>query len=54
MDRLNRLGPLRLLFGPALPFDDLTGLDSRAAAAEATRRLWAEIQRLEVKLDAEE
>jgi 1-acyl-sn-glycerol-3-phosphate acyltransferase len=51
MDRLSRLGPLHLLFGPAIPFEGLTDLASRAAAAEATRRLWAEIQRLEAELD---
>jgi 1-acyl-sn-glycerol-3-phosphate acyltransferase len=53
MDRLSRFGPLRLLFGPPLPVDDLGQLDARAAAQEATRRLWAEIQRLEAELDAE-
>jgi 1-acyl-sn-glycerol-3-phosphate acyltransferase len=53
MDRLSRLGPLRVLFGPPVPTDDLTGLDARAAAQEATRRLWDEIQRLEAELDAQ-
>jgi 1-acyl-sn-glycerol-3-phosphate acyltransferase len=53
MDRLSRLGPLRVLFGPPVPTEDLASLDARAAAQEATRRLWAEIQRLEAELDAE-
>jgi 1-acyl-sn-glycerol-3-phosphate acyltransferase len=53
MDRLTRLGPLRVLFGPAIPLEDLKGLDTREAAPEATRRLWAEIRRLEAELDAE-
>ena len=53
MDRLSRLGRLRLVFGPAIRLDDLTGLDSRAAAAEATRRLWKEIQRIETELDVQ-
>jgi len=50
-DRLTRLGPLRLLFGAAIPLDDLNQLDSRAAADEATRRLWAKIQQLEAELE---
>ena len=53
MDRLSRLGPLQLCFGAAIPLDDLKDLDSRAAADEATRRLWAEIERLEAELAAE-
>jgi 1-acyl-sn-glycerol-3-phosphate acyltransferase len=53
MDRLSRLGPLRVRFGPPVPLDDLRSLDARSAAQEATRRLWAEIQRLEAELEAE-
>ncbi len=53
MDRLSRLGPLRLRFGAAIPLDDLEDLDSRAAADEATRRLWSEIERLEAELHAD-
>jgi 1-acyl-sn-glycerol-3-phosphate acyltransferase len=53
MDRLSRLGPLRVRFGPPLPLDDLRSLDARSATQEATRRLWAEIQRLEAELGAE-
>jgi 1-acyl-sn-glycerol-3-phosphate acyltransferase len=53
-DRLLRLGPLRVVYGPPIPLDDLYGRDSYEAAGEATRRLWAEIQRLEAELDAEQ
>jgi 1-acyl-sn-glycerol-3-phosphate acyltransferase len=53
MDRLAGLGPVRVLFGPPIPFDDLQNQDSRSAAREATQRLWSEIQRLEAELDAE-
>jgi 1-acyl-sn-glycerol-3-phosphate acyltransferase len=52
MERLSRLGPVRLVFGPPIPLDDLKSLDSRRAAHEATGRLWAEIQRLEAELAA--
>jgi 1-acyl-sn-glycerol-3-phosphate acyltransferase len=53
MDRLSRLGPLRVRYGPPIPVDDLRELDARRASHEATIRLWAEIQRLEAELDAE-
>lgn len=53
MDRLSRLGPLRVAYGPPIPVDDLKDLDARRASHEATTRLWAEIQRLEAELDAE-
>jgi 1-acyl-sn-glycerol-3-phosphate acyltransferase len=53
MDRLSRLGPLRVLFGPPVLTDDLSELESREAARRATERLWAEIQRLEAELDSE-
>ena len=53
MDRLSRLGPVRLLFGAAIPLEHLNGPVPRAAADEATRRLWAEIQRLAAELDVE-
>lgn len=53
MDRLSRLGPLRVAYGPPIPVDDLKDLDARRASHEATKRLWAEIQRLEAELDAE-
>jgi 1-acyl-sn-glycerol-3-phosphate acyltransferase len=54
LERLTRLGPLRLRFGAAIPLDDLKHLESHAASDEATRRLWAEITRLEAELDAAE
>jgi hypothetical protein len=50
MDRLSRLGPLRVAFAPAVPVGDLESADSYAAARTATERLWAEIQRLEAEL----
>lgn len=53
MDRLSRLGPLRLRFGTAIPLEDLEDRDSRAAADEATKRLWSEIERLEAELHAD-
>jgi 1-acyl-sn-glycerol-3-phosphate acyltransferase len=53
MDRLSRLGPLRVLFGAPIPLDDLKELHSREASQEGTARLWAEIQRLEAELDSE-
>jgi 1-acyl-sn-glycerol-3-phosphate acyltransferase len=52
LDRLSRLDPLRLRFGPPIPLDDLRELATHAAAVEATRRLWTEIVRLEAELDA--
>ncbi|MGZ4408640.1 MAG: hypothetical protein ACXVY6_07600, partial [Gaiellaceae bacterium] len=52
LDRLSRLGPLRLRFGPLIPLDDLEALPSQAAAVEATRRLWTAIVQLEAELDA--
>jgi 1-acyl-sn-glycerol-3-phosphate acyltransferase len=54
LDRLSRLGPMRLQFGTPIRLDDLRELDSHAAAEETTRRLWAEIRRLEAELDSEE
>jgi len=53
MDRLSRLGPLRVAFGPVVPVDDLAELDARSTAQETTRRLWAEMQRLEAELVAD-
>jgi 1-acyl-sn-glycerol-3-phosphate acyltransferase len=54
LDRLSRLAPMRLRFGTPIRLDDLRELDAHAAAKEATRRLWAEIQRLGTELDGEE
>jgi 1-acyl-sn-glycerol-3-phosphate acyltransferase len=53
LDRLSRLQPMRVIFGAPIRLDDLSGLGSRAAAVEATRRLWAEIERLERELDGD-
>jgi 1-acyl-sn-glycerol-3-phosphate acyltransferase len=45
-DRLSRLGPLRVAYGPPLDLSDLDGQDPREAAQQATDRLMAEIARL--------
>jgi 1-acyl-sn-glycerol-3-phosphate acyltransferase len=45
-DNLLRLGPLRVVYGPPVPLDDLRGRDDRDAAQEATDRLMSEIDRL--------
>ena len=45
-DRLSRLGPLRVVYGPPLELDDLRGRELREAAQTATDRLMAEIRRL--------
>ena len=50
LDRLSRFGPLRVAFGPPVPVEDLAEFDARSASQAATRRLWAEIQRLEAEL----
>jgi 1-acyl-sn-glycerol-3-phosphate acyltransferase len=52
LDRLSRAARLRLRFGTPVPLDDLRSLESHVAAAEATRRLWAEVERLGRELDA--
>lgn len=49
-DSLRRLGPLRVVYGPPLPLDDL-GADDREAAQVATDRLMEEIARLEATLE---
>jgi 1-acyl-sn-glycerol-3-phosphate acyltransferase len=49
-DRLRRLGPLRVAYGPPLAIDDLRAREPRDAAQEATDRLMAEIGRLEETL----
>lgn len=46
-DRLARLGPLRVAYGPAVEVDDLGELELREASQIATDRLMAEIGRLE-------
>jgi 1-acyl-sn-glycerol-3-phosphate acyltransferase len=50
LDRLTRLAPLRVRFGPPIRLDDLRRLGSHPAALEATRRLWGEVERLEAEL----
>ena len=49
-DRLSRLGPLRVAYGPPIPLDDLRGQEISPAAHEATERLMAEIHGLEASL----
>jgi 1-acyl-sn-glycerol-3-phosphate acyltransferase len=46
-DRLARLGPIRVRYGPPVPVEDLRDRDPSAAAREATERLMQEIARLE-------
>jgi 1-acyl-sn-glycerol-3-phosphate acyltransferase len=52
-DHLLRLGPLRVNYGTPVPVDDLTGLDRRRAADEATDRLLRAIEQLQAPLDAD-
>jgi 1-acyl-sn-glycerol-3-phosphate acyltransferase len=49
-DRLTRLGPLRVAYGPPIPLDDLRVLEIAPAAREATERLMAAIRELEASL----
>ena len=49
-DRLSRLAPLRVVYGPPIPLDDLASLDRKSAAAQATSRLVEAIDRLEQSL----
>jgi 1-acyl-sn-glycerol-3-phosphate acyltransferase len=49
-DRLARLGPLRVAYGPPVPLDDLRGIEPGRAAREATDRLMAAIHDLEATL----
>jgi 1-acyl-sn-glycerol-3-phosphate acyltransferase len=49
-DRLTRLGPLRIAFGPPVPTDDLDGASRREAAHTVTARLMATIRELEAGL----
>jgi 1-acyl-sn-glycerol-3-phosphate acyltransferase len=51
LERLTRFRPMRLRFGPPIALDDLRTLPPHSAAVEATRRLWAEVERLEAELD---
>ena len=45
-DRLTRLGPLRVAYGPPIDLSDLREREPREAAQEATDRLMGEIERL--------
>jgi 1-acyl-sn-glycerol-3-phosphate acyltransferase len=50
-DRLLRLGPLRIAYGPPVELDDLRGSDDlRSSSVEATERLMARIAELEASL----
>jgi 1-acyl-sn-glycerol-3-phosphate acyltransferase len=50
MDRLARLGKLRVVYGEPVDLSDLAGVDPREAAQTATDRLMAEIERLHATL----
>jgi 1-acyl-sn-glycerol-3-phosphate acyltransferase len=49
-DRIARLARLRVVYGTPIPLDDLRDRAAKDAAAEATDRLRAEIERLEATL----
>jgi 1-acyl-sn-glycerol-3-phosphate acyltransferase len=49
-DRASMLGRWEVAFGAPIPLDDLRSLPPKAAAAEATRRLWADVVELELTL----
>ena len=49
-DRLLRLGPLRVAYGPPLDLGDLEGQETKAAADTATERLMAKIAELHAGL----
>jgi 1-acyl-sn-glycerol-3-phosphate acyltransferase len=49
-DRLLRLGPLKVAYGPPVELSDLEGADEREAAKEATDRLMTAIARLQETL----
>ena len=49
-DRIARLAPLRVVYGTPIALDDLRDRAAKDAAAEATDRLRAEIERLEATL----
>ena len=51
-DRLRRLGPLRVAYGPPVDVADLASLDRRSAAEVATGRLMDAIAELEAELAA--
>jgi 1-acyl-sn-glycerol-3-phosphate acyltransferase len=49
-DRLLRLGPLRVAYGPPLDLSDLGGQDQKTAAKVATERLMTKIDELKATL----
>jgi 1-acyl-sn-glycerol-3-phosphate acyltransferase len=49
-DRLSRLGPLRVAYGPPIDVSDLEGVDTKTAAQVATDRLMAKIDELKESL----
>jgi 1-acyl-sn-glycerol-3-phosphate acyltransferase len=49
-DRLLRLGPLRVAYGPPLDLSDLDGQDNKTAAKVATERLMTKIDELKATL----
>jgi 1-acyl-sn-glycerol-3-phosphate acyltransferase len=49
-DRISRLGPLRVTYGPPVDLSDLDGRPRRDVAQIATERLMAEIEKLEASL----
>jgi 1-acyl-sn-glycerol-3-phosphate acyltransferase len=49
-DRLLRLGPLRVAYGPPIDLSDLDGQDQKTAATVATERLMAKIDELKATL----
>ncbi len=49
-DRLLRLGPLRVAYGPPIDVGDLEGQETKAAADTATERLMAKIEELHAGL----
>ena len=49
-DRLLRLGPLRVAYGPPLDLSDLDGQDTKTAAKFATERLMVKIDELKTTL----
>jgi 1-acyl-sn-glycerol-3-phosphate acyltransferase len=49
-DRITKLGPLRVAYGPPVQLDDLRGRDMREAAQVGTERLMAAIAELEESL----
>jgi 1-acyl-sn-glycerol-3-phosphate acyltransferase len=49
-DRLSRLGPLRVVYGPPLDLSDLDGLDPKTASLTATTRLMEAIEDLKAML----